>query len=433
MRYLSGHDTGMYEERSSAGLLEQDRNKGRETLSGDYDARTAVGESEKGGGRAGSETEKVCTSAPFSVKDTLVLKGMAILAIALHNYYHLLGPVSENEFNFKLARSGVFVASIGDRPLQALLSFAGHYGVQIFIFLSAYGLAVRYWDTSETWAEFMWSRVKKIYPMFLLAISCWLFYLAAWRINPAIVLYQQFGPLLLTFLGVENIVPHYDLPPVGPWWFFVFIVQFYSLWPCMRWMVKRHGFPALAILSACSLASIYLVNGTLISRWSINLMETPIGHMPEICFGILAARYGFIPGQMSGFIGALMLVAGNVYRPLWPLSFAGALLLILWSYQIAADTLRCSAALTRLGQYSMALFFVNGFVRLPFVIMAREYNPNDSYIGSGLLVRLLLGLISTLLAIEISRVLCDLEKRSKGLLGVWLSRSALGARTGEVR
>ena len=33
-------------------------------------------------------------------RDALALKGIAISAIALHNYFHLLPPIKENEFDF---------------------------------------------------------------------------------------------------------------------------------------------------------------------------------------------------------------------------------------------------------------------------------------------------------------------------------------------
>jgi hypothetical protein len=36
----------------------------------------------------------------LDIKDTLTLKGAAILAIVLHNYFHLIGPVQESEFDF---------------------------------------------------------------------------------------------------------------------------------------------------------------------------------------------------------------------------------------------------------------------------------------------------------------------------------------------
>src|SRR5260221_10559693 len=92
-------------------------------------------------------------------RDTTVLKGLAITAIVLHNFFHLVSPVHPNEFAFDAARFRLFL-DIVKHPslmLQAFFSFFGHYGVQIFIFLSAYGLAKSHWADSSDWITFMWS------------------------------------------------------------------------------------------------------------------------------------------------------------------------------------------------------------------------------------------------------------------------------------
>ena len=306
----------------------------------------------------------------FDVSDTLTLKGIAIACIALHNFYHLLGPVKENEFEFDPGRFTVFLQAMQDprQEIQAFFSFFGHYGVQIFIFLSAYGLTLRYWDTPESWGSFMWSRVKKIYPTFLLAILACVLYLG--MPNPLEMIRQNFGKIALTALGIETLIPGLSLPSVGPWWFVPFIMQFYALWPGLKRLETRFGVYALIALPCASLALIYLVNDALVARWSINLKETPIGHMPSICLGIFAARYGWLPGRAAGLTGAALMIAGSAYRALWPLSFGGALLLALWLYRIAAPWLKGRAALTYLGIISMPLFLVNGFVRGPFLEIA---------------------------------------------------------------
>ena len=333
-----------------------------------------------------------------------MLKGLAIATIALHNYYHMLGPVTENEFEFDPARYMVFLHSIQDprQAWQALFSFLGHYGVQIFIFLSAYGLAMRHWDTPERWRDFMWSRAKRIYPTFFLAILAWALYMGLGGVNPFGIIGQNLGMLTLTVLGVQNIVPGVGLPPVGPWWFFPFIMQFYALWSSLRFIVKRFHIQGLLVLSCCSIALLYIANDVLVARWWINLLQTPIGHMPEICLGIFVARYGIFPGKAAGLIGGAILVGGNIHGALWPLTFVGALLLMVWLYQIVAQRIRRWTLLEQLGICSGALFFVNGFVRLPFVAIAQQ----KTWVYG-----LLLGFASTAVAILIARVLYRVEGR----------------------
>ena len=74
-------------------------------------------------------------------RDALALKGITISAIALHNDFHLLPPIKENEFYFDLQRFFVFLSGLREiaHALQAVVSYLGHFGVQVFIFLSAYG------------------------------------------------------------------------------------------------------------------------------------------------------------------------------------------------------------------------------------------------------------------------------------------------------
>ena len=332
-------------------------------------------------------------------KDTLILKGLAIASISLHNYYHLLGPVKENEFEFDPVRFTVFLQTMLDprQSVQAFFSFLGHYGVQVFVFLSAYGLAMSHWDTPEHWKPFMRSRVRKIYPTFFVAVFAWALSFRVLGVNPL----QQVGPLVLTALGVENIVPGLGLPPVGPWWFLPFIMQFYCLWLGIRWIVKRYQITALILLSVCSMASLYIANDFLVRRWSINLLETPIGHLSEICLGIFAARYGMLPGETAGLIGGVLMLAGNANRAFWPLSCLGALLLILWLYQIVPQRFRNQAFLRDLGSCSMALFFLNGIVRIPFFSIAQQ---------KPWFYALLLGFASTAVGILIARVLTPLTQ-----------------------
>ena len=76
------------------------------------------------------------------------LRGLAIIGIFLHNYCHWLGPVvKENEYTFSQHNvdwlTAVMASPDGLLPAH-LVSFFGHYGVPVFLFLSAYGLVMKY-------------------------------------------------------------------------------------------------------------------------------------------------------------------------------------------------------------------------------------------------------------------------------------------------
>lgn len=312
---------------------------------------------------------------PFDLRDTSALKAIGILAIALHNLFHQLpSAVIENEFGFDPRHFEQFLATVVQphRTIQAVFSFLGHFGVQLFIFLSAYGLALKYW-TTPSWSAFVWGRIKKIYPTFFLAVAL-LLLLQTIQDGPAGVwtyLQRQGNELLLTTLAVQNLIPGLELPPVGPWWFLPFIVQFYCLWPALAAFSRRFGGLGLVILAAAGLV-LTSFQPLLARTWGINLLTTPLGHLPEFCLGIACARFGFRVGPAPAIMAAVFFILGNIYAWLWPLTFISALVLLLYAYQWTASVLRGRRLLEQVAEISMPLFFINGFMRGPFYIAARS-------------------------------------------------------------
>ena len=85
------------------------------------------------------------------------LRGLAILGIFLHNYCHWLDPaVKENEYQFFRSNVEGLRHALGcpDTWLPVhLTSFFGHYGVPVFLFLSAYGLTMKYERTRRRYDD----------------------------------------------------------------------------------------------------------------------------------------------------------------------------------------------------------------------------------------------------------------------------------------
>ncbi len=82
----------------------------------------------------------------LSRRDVSILKGAGILMIFLHNYLHWeRGMGIENEFAFTASGFKAYLDHAFDGPLAFFrYSFAyfGHFGVQLFVLTSGYGLAV---------------------------------------------------------------------------------------------------------------------------------------------------------------------------------------------------------------------------------------------------------------------------------------------------
>lgn len=303
-------------------------------------------------------------------RDTAILKGLAICSIVLHNFFHQVSPARQNEFSFDPNGFSLFLDTV-QRPalaVQAIFSFFGHFGVQVFIFLSAYGLTKSHWNDAN-WTTFFWCRVKKLYPAFVLVVFGW-FVLESLEFGP-IALFRAVGlELSLMFLGLSTVLG-FALPPVGPWWFIPFIIQFYAIWPLMRRIVIRFGWRGLVVLSLSAVVLTCAANPWL-ARWSVNLFETPLGRMPGLCLGILAARYPIRINAPLALSASAVFILGCMYRPVWPLTFVAATVVILWVYLKVRATLRKSSLLEQIGRYSLLLFLVNGIVRMPFVWFARS-------------------------------------------------------------
>ena len=304
-------------------------------------------------------------------KDVTLLKALAISSIVLHNFFHMSIPVHENEFTFDPARFHEFLHFVVHPAytVQALFSFYGHLGVQLFIFLSAYGLAKSHWNSSEGWLAFMCSRVKKLYPMFGLAFLFWVS-LVEISGTPAQLFKHYAAEMLLVLAGISNFIPGIGLPPVGPWWFIPFILQFYAMWHFLRWLTNKIGWPGLVVFSIACVFVTQACNPTL-EHWGINLGTTPIGKMRVICLGIIAARY---PSRIKLWVAAIpsfaVLVLGSEYSGAWPLVSIAAVVIALWFYMNARESLRNSRILEKIGEYSLAIFLLNGIVRIPFVFFA---------------------------------------------------------------
>ncbi|MGB0065011.1 MAG: acyltransferase [Terracidiphilus sp.] len=327
-------------------------------------------------------------------RDTSILKGLAITAIVFHNFFHLVGLVHQNEFSFDPARFWGFLRALNTptTAIEGFFIFFGHYGVELFVFLAAYGLAKSHWDDSVSWARFLWGRVKKLYPAFGLVVLPW-FISMAWLAGPDCAFRAYGAKLIWMFAGVSNLIPGCGVPPIGPWWFIPFIVQFYALWPLLRQFANRFGQRGLLVLSVlCSI--LVFVTRQPLSHWSISLIATPIGHMPEFCLGIAAARFRVQIHSRIILVAAAALLLGNVYGILWPFTYISALVLSLAVYVWMRRQLRESKVWAQIGEFSALIFLLNGIVKYRFIFYA--HSPQS---------QLLFGCISAITSIAVAAII----------------------------
>ena len=324
-----------------------------------------------------------------------MIRGVAILVIVLHNFLHVM-PQSpgENEMDFDARRGAAVAAGIQEDPAAAprlLVSYFGHYGVQIFIVLSAYGLTRTFVARVPGYAAFLGRRIAKIHPPFLLAMLLYLVWAgrSSGPTGPFQLLWSQWDALLLKLTLLSNVVPDQAFRPVGPWWFVPFIFQFYAIFPLLFAAHRRWGAPALTALSAASL-------GIVIAGLPVPVMTTVVGHLPEFCLGIwLGSHERFsVPVWMLVLAGPLF-VAGNVAQPFWYLSHLSALVLMLGLWPLARAVVMPHATvrgpLAWFGALALPLFLVNGFLRQPFLGWAQA-TPTEARILAFALLFLLVSI-----------------------------------------
>lgn len=163
-------------------------------------------------------------------ENSLILRGVAILFIMLHNFLHvdMLGFTGDNEMSFSIENAlGFFNAiSNGKSILAESLSHLGWIGVPVFVFLTGYGVALTPLSSYGTKAI---DYIKRHY-LKLLALML-----------PAVVFFAgvdilkgNVWPGLLKRFSYLTMLTNFAYPYIkcspGVYWYFDLTFQFYLLW-----------------------------------------------------------------------------------------------------------------------------------------------------------------------------------------------------------
>jgi len=219
------------------------------------------------------------------------MRGVAILAIMLHNYTHWLkGIVRENEYTwhqFKFDQLWHYVLNPDEQLPMHLLSFFGHYGVPVFLFLSGYGLIKKYEQSQLPeigFCRFVRYNYLKLFRIFIVGF-------AAFTMLDAITpgMHRYAWTEVVAMLGMfanffEN--PSSVVWP-GPYWYFSITLQLYILYHLLfyRWRHWSLVVGAIVVCWACQL--FYLNDDVMLERIRYNF----IGGVLPFAMGLLLARY----------------------------------------------------------------------------------------------------------------------------------------------
>lgn len=218
------------------------------------------------------------------------LRGLAIIGIFLHNYCHWLSPVvKENEYQY-FQHNVDWLNQVLEQPdlllPMHLLSFFGHYGVPVFLFLSAYGLVLKYENRVQehTPVQFVRYHYLKLFKMMIVGFVA---FTMLDNITPGPHHYKFLD--IVSMLGMfNNILPDPDhIIWPGPYWFFGLMLQLYIVYRLL--LYRRHwGFTA-GLMAVCLVLQLLLApESEAMNRYRYNFM----GGMLPFGIGILYARYG---------------------------------------------------------------------------------------------------------------------------------------------
>ncbi len=340
-------------------------------------------------------------------ENTIFLKGLGILLIAFHNYFHWVHPSpGENEFDFSRQKTINLFHLLGwetanydkgetfwqkvlsvfetfSEPwlvINALSSFFGHYGVPLFVLLSAYGLARGYQDKKYSWLSFLVKRLSKLYPTFLLAIGLLLLLILFRKETVPDLAY--FRALLWKLLFIHAFIPKESLSVNGPWWFYSLIVQLYVLFPILLGIHKKFPRFGMAIVTLASIV-FGLTNGLDMAKGlGLDYYALFPIHLPQFCLGIFLACSGekvrWLWGRWAFCGGIVLMGLGNWFEWAWHVSFLGSAIVLLigglWAERFLRNKFQAGWSLVVFyGGISMTLFAIHGFLRGPFVNLSKTY------------------------------------------------------------
>lgn len=261
--------------------------------------------------------------------------------------------------------------------MRILFSYFGHYGVQIFIFLSAYGFTIKYQKIEIKYLSFFTQRTKKIYSAFFV---CMAIYISLQYINnnyyngPNL----QWKSLIWKATILSNFIPGEALKPVGPWWFFPLIIQIYAIFPILLKLHKQHGAKICIWISIAFIFIEATLNQSLQSH-GLNINYTALGHIPIIFMGIY---FGYAPkfkADIKIFIYSFIIfISANFNSLLWLIADIAFIIFLLcakaYIFKYLQFTHKIKNTFSFFGEISLYLFLVNGFLRSPFYNFAQLHD-----------------------------------------------------------
>ena len=327
------------------------------------------------------QTNTSLTTKGLSTVECTVIRGIAILGIMLHNYCHLLPRiVRENEYTYTEANvRGLwyYITQLNEMFFVHFTSFFGHYGVPLFVFLSAYGLEKKYAFTNKSvgLGGIMLKHYVKL--LVMLSVGMVFFTIIEFSIHGNIQRIHDEFIWLFTMLINFSKEPNELIYP-GPYWFFGLMLQLYFIYKLF--IYKRHWGFIVGLIVICMAVQAYFLQDTVV----LNIIRyNSLGSLLPFGLGALYARYTPQLNALQTWgvclLSAIAIIVGSIWAETWlfvPIfvcTFGVSLVKILPSF--------ISKFFAFIGGISAALFVIHPSLRSIFMPLGKS---GDVYIGLAL-------------------------------------------------
>ena len=242
----------------------------------------------------------------LSRAECTAMRGIAILAIVLHNYCHFIGKiVKENEYQFFASNNDRLwhVLTNPDELLPVhLLSYFGHYGVPVFLFLSGLGLVKKYEQGDKVATlPFISYNYLKLLRMLIVGFSL---FIIVDILTPGRFQFHWYN-VVAQLLMYINVLPEPDrIIWPGIYWFFGLMIELYIVYRVL--LYRQKNIWVIALIAICwALQAFCDPEGETLNRLRYNF----IGGILPFGLGILFARIPTLGTKCSH--------TGNEMFPRW--------------------------------------------------------------------------------------------------------------------
>lgn len=315
-------------------------------------------------------------------EECTAMRGIAILAIMLHNYCHFIGKiVKENEYQFfNTHNEGLWqVITHPDTLLPVhLLSYFGHYGVPVFLFLSGFGLVMKYErKMQEQVAVVPFIRYNYLKLLRMLIVGFVLFIIVD-IMTPGRFQYHWYN-VIAQLLMYINVLPTPDkIIWPGIYWFFGLMLELYIVYRLL--LYRQKNWVVITLVAVCWLLQVFCdPEGETLNRIRYNF----IGGMLPFGAGILVGRSidrfhcsmsRWLWAMVAVVVAALIFVMCFHYQSwLWI-----PILIIVGTIAIVkAMPLTVMSLMVWFGSISAAMFVAHPIVRKLFINIAWRQDIYD--------------------------------------------------------